>query len=978
MLPSTTKAPLSACLISRRTPHLDACLASFADYVSEICIVCNDPDDHETARIAKKYGAKLEYFTACNDEEGRIADFSMARNRSLEMATQPFTLWIDDDDLLRGAEKLADYCAIIELQSFFYLPYEYSYDQNKRVTCRLWRERIWRTGEMKFVGPIHEVAIPQGDKTFKPIFNSDIVYSHQRQFINDKPIDHQRNLRILKKFMAENPTDVRNKFYIGLEYFNVNNLDAAKDYLTKYVSETGWADEKWQAETKLMEIAERQNQADEALNWAYQTLRTQPWFESYYNLCRLYYFRNDWTRCAHFGQVAINQPPTNTPLFLSDLARFDIHQYLNVALNHLGQLPEALQSVEAGLVGLPENSYLLNNKRHYLRALNPAQQEPEPSFNPQRLEIIFVAGPSYEPWTPETVERTGIGGSETMMIKMARGLAKRGHRVRVYAAGSGTFDGVEYHPLEEFDEKKCDVLIVSRYAPYLADHYCQARLKYLWLHDICAVNGSNEMFLKADKILCLSHWHKQNVMGVHNLPSEHIRVTRNGIDLHKCHQLHRNPHRAINASSPDRSWPVLLTVWPRIKEQVPDAELHLYYGFANWKKMAVNDPAQMALIQRLEEQVQNTPGVIYHGRVNESELSEAYCKSGAMLYPTFFTETSCLNQMMSDAAGCHSVVSNIAALKETMHQDPEKGYRVKLDGEWTSPEYQDQFVKYAVEALTTDKERLYSTHYDINSLVADWNAAFLKDHELKRTHPLPPYQPTPPYQNLHKAVPMTKLNLCCGPNIFPYDGWVNVDHFDFTDYIQNYLATADPAHMVPHQQGIAHFLRRGGSGQFIKASAVEPLTMFSDNMFEFIYLGQAVEHFHFETQVPALLKECLRILKPGGIIRITTPDINKLLVAYQMHDMDRFNDEQPPIYKTLDRAGQLAMLIFGSFGPNCTQTNYEGHFFNYTEKSLTRQLEEAGFKEIESTWPRCGKNKTIALEVRDEGYSHSMIVEAVK
>src|SRR5713226_4862265 len=121
------------CLITRRDPHLDTCLKSIVDHVEEICIGLNDPSDVESVAIAERHGAKIRIAVECNDEEGRIKDFSAARNATLEMATQPWICWVDSDDIVTGLDKLNDLCAHAPPNSAFMFPYEYAYNPAGQV-----------------------------------------------------------------------------------------------------------------------------------------------------------------------------------------------------------------------------------------------------------------------------------------------------------------------------------------------------------------------------------------------------------------------------------------------------------------------------------------------------------------------------------------------------------------------------------------------------------------------------------------------------------------------------------------------------------------------------------------------------------------------------------------------------------------------------------------------------------------------------
>lgn len=1002
------KAPISMCMITRNDPHLDKCLASFADHVEEICIVCNDPNDTYSKDIAAKYGAKFEVFTDCNDADSRIVDFSMARNKSMDLATQPFVMWCDSDDLIVGAEKLLAFVKAVPPDNMVLFPYEYAYNEHGQVLCRHYRERIAAKGKAHWVNPVHEVFVLKQQSATPPIISDEIVFKHQRQHIA-KPMETTRNLRILKDHLAKNPDDVRNMYYYGLELSNHNLLDEAISYLTKYIDLSGWDDERVMACLKLVDIYQGRQDYKNGLKWAFKSLEIKDWFESYYAVSRMFYGQNNWQRCAHYGRLALQAPKTETLLFINESDRFTIHQFLNVALNNIGAVQEALDSVNAGLVGLPNDTHLNHNKRIYERHLNlaptgkaPAKEEkvPLPELDTKHLDIVFVAGPSYENWTPESVQKTGIGGSETMLIEQAKNLAALGHKVRVYASpfvSGSVFDGVTYFHLSEFGNLSCDVLVVSRYAQFLADQFnVNARLRLLWVHDVCAVGATNELLLKADKILCLSNWHKNNVIQVHNVHPDHVIVTRNGIDITKFQFpvmekegedwkiIKRNQYRCVNSSSPDRSWAVLLDVFPKIKAQVPQAELHLYYGFENWRKIAGNDQLQLDLINRLEHAAKNTEGVFYHGRVSQDELCKEFMISGVILYPTWFSETSCITMMQAQVAGLNVVTSNIAALKETVKNG------VLLDGEWTSKEYQEKFIAEAVKALNdnrTDLQRLspsIAVDFGLTALAREWETMFINLLEQTKTHPLNPYQPTKPYQHQKRKSNLVKLNIAAGPNVFPHDGWINLDKYDFKsyfDYVSNPNVTLDG--MPEHQQKLATFLREGGDFRFEQHDCTKPFIQFADNSVDFIYGGQMIEHLNPIHQTPVFLKECFRMLKPGGIIRLTTPDLDLLVRAYtnwapNINTFEEFEKDQPDFFKTADRGSQLAFLLFGATGQDCVQEQYQGHFFCFNQQSMTRFLTEAGFTEIDFTWANCGKNKSIAMEIKDEGVSHSLIVEALK
>ena len=222
-----------------------------------------------------------------------------------------------------------------------------------------------------------------------------------------------------------------------------------------------------------------------------------------------------------------------------------------------------------------------------------------------------------------------------------------------------------------------------------------------------------------------------------------------------------------------------------------------------------------------------------------------------------------------------------------------------------------------------------------------------------------------------------KLNICSGPNLFPFDGWINYDHEDF-DYYIDWIKGETTAHMT-YLQNLINYVKGGGELASIKHDLRTGLPQHTDNSVDLIYFGQAVEHFNPIFEVPKIIKECYRVLVPGGVLRIITPDLDLLINAYLSGEMDKFAIEQPEFYKNVDASAQLAMIMYGSCGETSTCSKYEGHQFLFTQKSLTKVLNDAGFKNIKFYYEAGISHSTImAKECIDQGMTHSMICEAVK
>jgi len=355
-------------------------------------------------------------------------------------------------------------------------------------------------------------------------------------------------------------------------------------------------------------------------------------------------------------------------------------------------------------------------------------------------KIVFWLGSACEVWDPRTALGTGIGGSETAAIYMSRELAKLGHEVVVYAdvPMQDFGQGVVWLPYRQAlvnlqDGKKiaCDLFVSSRSAEARHQLSPLCRRAWLWLHDLhCGPDWENLIGTTYDRVLCLSDWARNKFIDTYpGVDERRVILTRNGVDLVRF-QEHDDlrpgrqhgrlraglvPLKVIYSSSPDRGLDRLLGLWPQICElalkgpggmpvvlgrrqfQLP--ELHVYYGFDNWRKLAArrdNGYIEQKRIASLEAKLATTAGVFVHGRVGQVELARAFLNSHLWLYPTDFPEISCITAMEAQMAGCKIVATRFAALPETA---PNAWF---VDPPAHTAEYARRFLEATWEALIDD------------------------------------------------------------------------------------------------------------------------------------------------------------------------------------------------------------------------------------------------------------------------------------
>lgn len=323
--------------------------------------------------------------------------------------------------------------------------------------------------------------------------------------------------------------------------------------------------------------------------------------------------------------------------------------------------------------------------------------------------LAFYLGPGWEKWDENSVI-SGIGGSETAVVHMAREMSKFGYQVKIFADPISRHmdrsgDDVEYLPWQEWKKyANCtfiDFLVSSRTVePFHG--LLHGYKKYVWVHDIwlnsdpnfdCCVGHVNNF-------LCLSQWHKEFFSNHHKIPLEKILITTNGIDQTRYKpNVARDPNQLIYSSSPDRGLDTLLYCSKFIREYVPNLKIKVCYGFENWQKAVQwrNNPSEVQIMNDIKKNLA-MPGVEYLGRVGQLELAAHQQQSSGWFYPTRFHETNCITSIESGYARLPILATQLAGLITTV-----KDGGILLQGDAYTKEFREKFIEESVKLLT-DKD----------------------------------------------------------------------------------------------------------------------------------------------------------------------------------------------------------------------------------------------------------------------------------
>lgn len=110
---------------------------------------------------------------------------------------------------------------------------------------------------------------------------------------------------------------------------------------------------------------------------------------------------------------------------------------------------------------------------------------------------------------------------------------------------------------------------------------------------------------------------------------------------------------------------------------------------------------------------------------------------------------------------------------------------------------------------------------------------------------------------------------------------------------------------------------------------VRDLSAFETASYDMVYASHVLEHLGYMKDLPAVLKELARILKPGGRLLVSVPDLETIMKLF--------------LHKENDSRGrfQLMRMLYGG-----QVDAYDFHFVGLTDEFLAGFLGESGFSEV--------------------------------
>lgn len=695
-----------------------ACIDSIRPFAKQVVVCVDVATTDRTARVARKRGAEVHPIRVSEPHEcqyhGKVLaqHFARARNESFTHLDKSLEwwMWLDADDVVRGGGRLADVTSAVPEEAIgIWLPYRYSTltkDGVEMCNTTFHRERLLRSAVgWTWENRVHEVVVP---RTPGPWIKTDLVEVVHQHGAHKPESSASRNQLLLEIELEENPANTRAVFYIANGYFAVGDWLRAAEWYERYTEVGSNPYELWQSYVYMSMAYQRLGDLNAATQAAYGALDVNPHHpEPYYQLAAIYGMAGEDEKVEFWTKMGrqMKEPPFfvfqnpadgafNNRVCLADSyarqgriveARAELEkayaafpdERVGQAIRRYAELEAAAERADALVTTLAgktdEETVRLYEAidppvevRQFGRVRDlvmPAYLRRMPSTQPR---IAFFCGRSYEEWAPPSLNQTGIGGSETAVIEIAKRFAADGWRADVYndcGKYEGVYDGVGYWDCKRWAGQP-DVLVSWRNPKLEIGRDGGSLRRVLWCHDLNYGPDAGDAMRRWDAVLGVSAWHAGMLRDYYGVAADYV---PNGIDPARFDpSIEKVPFRCVYASSPDRGLLRLLSLWPRVLETEPAAELHVAYGWETFDRMAVSRPDMQAFKKQVVEAMERTPGVVCRGRLPQDELARLYCESYCWTYPTDFLEVSCISAMEAMAGGCLPVASAIGALRETV------------------------------------------------------------------------------------------------------------------------------------------------------------------------------------------------------------------------------------------------------------------------------------------------------------------------
>jgi tetratricopeptide (TPR) repeat protein len=655
-------------------------------------------------------------------------NFRDSRNRLLDLAGKEckYIIMLDDTYVVKG--KLREFLTEVRSDQYSnsFTLFIHS-DDTKYGSNRI----IESASELRYIHKIHEVI---NDKN-----NINVVIPEDQAFIFDKRFDYmekrtndrkQLDLKLLYEEIEENPNDPRAYYYLAQTYNCLDDHEKAFFYFMKRCEFTnsGFIQERVDAAFEAARIANfKLNKSwdlcEDLYLKAFKIDESRP--ESLYFIGIHYYLEGNNNRAFYYFKrgFEIGFPSHCQYSLKPTLSYHFLPKFLSKICY---QLEEYVLGEEVSKFFIMNNSATSDDYQEIVSWYNifvklNIYKGPKKIINSYDKPLfVFVADGGFNQWTGSNILTTGVGGSETYIIEMARYIQQSGNFQTIVFCNTPNgseeiFENTIYKPLTSYYEfintTYVNTCIISRFSEYLPVTFKGfSENVYLVVHDLTPSGIVIPMDKKLKNIFCLTEWHVEYMTNI--FPQLKNITVPFYYGCNSSSEESKIPYKFIYSSFPNRGLLQLLQMWEKIYKKEPMATLHIYSDVDNeWSNRVEGEKMQQ--IRELLNNYRKEPngfGIHYHGWVKKSVLEESWKTADIWFYPCTFMETFCLTALEAAKSKTFVITNDLAALQNTV------GNRgCIINGDPTTKEWQEialeQVYFYMDEKNKGLKEQFINSNY---------------------------------------------------------------------------------------------------------------------------------------------------------------------------------------------------------------------------------------------------------------------------
>jgi predicted O-methyltransferase YrrM len=660
-------------------------------------------------------------------------NFRDSRNRLLELAGTEckYILMLDDTYVVKG--NLRNFLTEVRSDQYSnsFTLFIHS-DDTKYGSNRIIRS----DSGLKYIHKIHEVIT---DKD-----NINVVIPEHASYIEDRRFDYmekrtmerkQLDLKLLYEEVEDNPNDPRAYYYLAQTYNNLKDYENTFKFFMKRASFTnsGFIQERVDslfeaARTANFKLNRPWEECMALYEQCYKVDESRP--ESLYFIGIHYYLEGDYKKAFPYFKKGFQIGfPAHCQYSLKPTLSF--HFLPKFLTKICYQLEEYKLGEEAALFFLKNNQPTAEDYSEILSWYNifvklnqyTGTKKIKDSNLYNKPLFVFVADGGFYPWSGSNILTSGVGGSETYIIEIARYIQQFGkYQTIVFCntpdSSEEIFENTIYKPLSSYYEfintTYVDTCIISRFSEYLPVTFKGfSENVYLVVHDLTPSGIVIPIDTKLKNIFCLTEWHVEYFTNIFT-SLKHITVPfYYGCNISLNNKKEKVPYKFIYSSFPNRGLLQLLQMWKYIYEKEPRSTLHIYSDVDNeWSNKV--EPDKMQQIRNLLEKYKldsSCHGIHYHGWVKKSVLENAWETSDIWFYPCTFMETFCLTALEAAKSKTFVITNDLAALQNTVGN---RGCIIK--GDPSTQEWQQSALEYVFfymdEKNKKSKEEFIEKNYE--------------------------------------------------------------------------------------------------------------------------------------------------------------------------------------------------------------------------------------------------------------------------